>query len=134
MGVDVDSDVIRQAAEALERAGDEVFDRICNEPADQDWTEVHIGIFDRILREHFGEMAREAAALEKVVKAFTNYINDYHRHAGLKDPPVLGICMNCGHPVYESDHGGGFFHYGYRPSEICGQPDIAAVEAAKERA
>lgn len=67
-----------------------------------------------------------------VERAFTAYVIDNleeTRQGRRPDPPILGLCANCGFPVYESDIGsGGRFHYSpqrYMSAPlVCNSPRI----------
>jgi hypothetical protein len=70
--------------------------------------------------------------VSQVERAFTAYVTDgldSTRRGGRPDPPILGLCANCGFPVYDSDVGdGGRFHYspqGYVSKPIvCDAPRL----------
>lgn len=69
-----------------------------------------------------------------IERAFTAYVTDDLEkfatdHHEKQSPPILGFCISCGFPVYESDMGnGGKFHYTggrYQSSPIvCGSAQL----------
>lgn len=74
------------------------------------------------------ELRKRVALLER---AFTAYITDglaatASRRDCKPDPPILGLCKDCGFPVYDSDIGeGGRYHYS--PQGVMSRPIVCNV-------
>jgi hypothetical protein len=75
------------------------------------------------------QLRERVSLLEKAFHAYVADGLEASRQGRSLDPPVLGFCLNCGFPVYDSDiGGGGRYHYALRgimsAAIVCSDPRL----------
>lgn len=71
----------------------------------------------QLYREAIQKIHDLRARVALIEEAFTAYVTDELEETATKShekqsPPILGLCVKCGFPVYESEVGsGGLYHY-----------------------